>query len=720
MKKYLHVATALLTILLVTFSGFAQQVDPNKKLKSASLAGTTGLFTVWDAETLRGREANFSIGVSRYNRDPGELEILTFPLTGAFGLSDRLEVFGGINTQKRTYQYNFQTYRVSPGQPSLPSTTKLGQVLFSNEAPFMDVPTSSDLGNIDLGVKFSLLSENRGNALALALTGFSSFPTKTSYTDLNRGLSTGDFQGGFGLLLSKRASKVVQIHFNTGFNFVGSPDADGGGALADLQNEFLYKFGAAFPAYGRVQFVAELDGKMYLGDEGTGGINPVNPVDLIFGLKTYPAKWFSISGGYRATINHIEKDVANQIYPAPTNGFVFQLAAGKRRNDPPTVTCQAVNASILQEDKSAVRASAIDPDGDILTYSWSTTGGKIDGSGDTVTFDASNIAPGKYTLTVTVSDRHDHEVTCSTDITVLKRNVAPVVSIAPTSASITQGESVALKATASDANNDQLTYTWTVNGQPLAANTPTITFGTEGRKPGQYAVVVAASDGEATANATSNITVKEYIKPNQAPRVDCVTTTADVASGQTVELRANGSDPDNDNLTYTWTATSGTVRGSGSTATYNASGVTAGNYTVTVTVDDGRGSKASCSMTVRVSERVLLTREGKVPCGYFATGSRVMDNCAKAALDDLAVRMKNDPRLFARIIGYTDGSKSEGSQKTLGEKRAKVVSAYLEKKGVDASRLTVVDEGANNPVGDNKTAAGRKLNRRVEIELTAR
>jgi len=137
-------------------------------------------------------------------------------------------------------------------------------------------------------------------------------------------------------------------------------------------------------------------------------------------------------------------------------------------------------------------------------------------------------------------------------------------------------------------------------------------------------------------------------------------------------------------------------------------------------VDDGRGGKASCSMTVNVSERVLLTRDGEKPCGYFGSGSRVLDNCAKAALDDLATRMKNEPRLYARIMGYTDGSGYEASLKTLGERRAKIVSEYLENKGVDPSRMMVVDEGANNPVGDAKTAAGRKLNRRVEIELTSR
>ena len=400
-----------------------------------------------------------------------------------------------------------------------------------------------------------------------------------------------------------------------------------------------------------------------------------------------------------------------------SSGIVFRL--GRKNLSPPSVTCSSSKSSIIQEETTEIQAKAFDPDGGKMTYSWNASGGKVVGSGESATFDSTGLAPGKYTVTVTVSDGKFSAI-CTQDVTVLKRNVAPVVSIEPSSGNITQGDSLPMRCVASDGNNDPLTYAWTVNGQPLAANVNTITFGTEGRNPGQYTVACAVTDGEATTTANSAVTVKEYIRPNQPPRVDCLTTTVDVASGQTVELKANASDPDNDNLKFTWTATSGTVSCSGSTATYNASGVTAGNYTVNATADDGRGGKASCSMTVRVSERVLLTREGKRPCGYFATGGRVLDNCAKAALDDLAVRMKNDARLQAKIIGYTDGSRYETSLKNLGERRAKAVSAYLEKKGVDPSRLVVVDEGANNPVGDNKTAAGRKLNRRVEIELTAR
>ena len=132
-----------------------------------------------------------------------------------------------------------------------------------------------------------------------------------------------------------------------------------------------------------------------------------------------------------------------------------------------------------------------------LTYSWNASGGKIDGTGDTATFNATGLAPGKYTVTSTVADTKKHEASCSAEITVLKRNVAPTVSVEPSSFSITQGESANLRCIATDGNNDPLTYAWTVDGQRLAAEGPQVTFGSEGRKPGTYSVQCTVSDGEA-------------------------------------------------------------------------------------------------------------------------------------------------------------------------------------------------------------------------------
>jgi outer membrane protein OmpA-like peptidoglycan-associated protein len=713
-SRYLRLVAAILSLLLFAFSGFAQQTK--KRWHAASLDGTSGLFKVWDAEALRQGETNWTFGWDQFQRDPGQLTIGELPVGAAVGLFDRLEVFGGLDLQRHITADNIAFYRVSPLSTPRPATTPTGFTYFSYDAPFIDVPESTGLSDIHLGLKFNMMSERRGDPVSLALVGLGVFPGQLETAGLNRGLSNGAFKGGLSFLVSKTAAEFMRFHVNVGYNYVTDP-AVGDAHLADLKNEIIYRVGAEFPPNTRYRIIAELDAAR-LGYYGSGPLtqNPRNPMDLIFGLRVYPKEWLSFGAGYQASLDHIDDNDFTGALKGGYNGFVVQGTLATRKNDPPTVACAVAKQTILQTESTTIRANAVDPDGDVLTYTWSATGGKLSGTGDTATFDATDVAPGKYTVTATVADKK-HQATCTTEITVLKRNYPPTAKLEPPSATVTQGDGVNFRCLASDANNDPLTYTWTVDGQRLAATGPQIAFGTEGRKPGNYKVNCNVTDGEASADAASNVTVNERIIPNQPPTIECLTTTLDVASGGSIELRARAADPDNDKLTYSWSSTGGTVSGTGETAVFNASGVRAGNYTVTTTVDDGRGGKASCSMMVYVSELISVTKEN---CGYFTPGGARVDNCAKAILDDLAVRMKNDPKLRANIIGYTDGSRSEKSRKTLGERRAKNVAAYLEKQGVEASRMMITNGGANKPVGDDKTAAGRKLNRRVEIELTAR
>ena len=69
------------------------------------------------------------------------------------------------------------------------------------------------------------------------------------------------------------------------------------------------------------------------------------------------------------------------------------------------------------------------------------------------------------------------------------------------------------------------------------------------------------------------------------------------------------------------------------------------------------------------------------------------------------------------IRGYTDNIGSEKANKTLSEKRAKVVKNYLVARGVSASRLRTVGYGESSPIADNKTADGRAMNRRIEFKV---
>lgn len=69
------------------------------------------------------------------------------------------------------------------------------------------------------------------------------------------------------------------------------------------------------------------------------------------------------------------------------------------------------------------------------------------------------------------------------------------------------------------------------------------------------------------------------------------------------------------------------------------------------------------------------------------------------------------------ITGHTDSSGSEAWNRQLSLARAKAVASHLEKRGIDARRLTVAGAGSSHPVADNATRYGRGQNRRIEFRL---
>jgi len=103
---------------------------------------------------------------------------------------------------------------------------------------------------------------------------------------------------------------------------------------------------------------------------------------------------------------------------------------------------------------------------------------------------------------------------------------------------------------------------------------------------------------------------------------------------------------------------------------------------------------------------------------HFEPGSARLTNIAKAILDDVALRMKQEPTATAIVIGYTDDREATGPNADLDRRRAEAVRDYLvTRHGIDPSRITVEGRDAREPVGDNSTAEGRLKNRRVVIRL---
>ncbi|MFN2443643.1 MAG: OmpA family protein, partial [Thermoanaerobaculia bacterium] len=103
---------------------------------------------------------------------------------------------------------------------------------------------------------------------------------------------------------------------------------------------------------------------------------------------------------------------------------------------------------------------------------------------------------------------------------------------------------------------------------------------------------------------------------------------------------------------------------------------------------------------------------------HFEAGSARLTNIAKAILDDVALRMQQEPRATAVVIGYTDNREQTGPNADLDRRRAEAVRDYLvSRHGIDPSRITVEARGMQDAIGDNSTAEGRLRNRRVVIRL---
>jgi OOP family OmpA-OmpF porin len=69
------------------------------------------------------------------------------------------------------------------------------------------------------------------------------------------------------------------------------------------------------------------------------------------------------------------------------------------------------------------------------------------------------------------------------------------------------------------------------------------------------------------------------------------------------------------------------------------------------------------------------------------------------------------------IEGHTDNVGSVSFNKRLSQQRTDAVKKFFLSRDIDVSRLTAIGYGPERPIADNKTAAGRAKNRRVEFKL---
>ena len=100
----------------------------------------------------------------------------------------------------------------------------------------------------------------------------------------------------------------------------------------------------------------------------------------------------------------------------------------------------------------------------------------------------------------------------------------------------------------------------------------------------------------------------------------------------------------------------------------------------------------------------------------FAAWKDDLTQSSMAVLDDVARQLNDAPSIKVEISGHTDNGGSYTRNVRLSLARAEAVRAYLIMRGVSADRLIARGYGPDRPTTSNATAAGRALNRRVEMK----
>lgn len=105
----------------------------------------------------------------------------------------------------------------------------------------------------------------------------------------------------------------------------------------------------------------------------------------------------------------------------------------------------------------------------------------------------------------------------------------------------------------------------------------------------------------------------------------------------------------------------------------------------------------------------------------FKTNSSEITAESMAQLTNMVAISKAYPTAQFKIGGYTDNTGAADKNKALSQKRADAVAAKIKSMGAAAASIVGAEGyGPEHPIGDNATAEGRAMNRRVSVRVKAK
>ena len=171
------------------------------------------------------------------------------------------------------------------------------------------------------------------------------------------------------------------------------------------------------------------------------------------------------------------------------------------------------------------------------------------------------------------------------------------------------------------------------------------------------------------------------------PKITCSASPASLRAGESASISCDAVSPDNRPINITYVANGGKLSSNRNQATLDTTDVGPGPISVRATAFDDRQLSASTVVTVNVEAPApAMPTAQKLMELDFKPGSGYVDNRSKAVLDDVALKLQQDPNLTAVLSGSADA----GEPRSMALQRAQNAMTYLTKsKGIDPQRIQV-------------------------------
>ena len=186
---------------------------------------------------------------------------------------------------------------------------------------------------------------------------------------------------------------------------------------------------------------------------------------------------------------------------------IFLIISCAPANEPPVISSLTADKELVNTSGSClVSCVASDPDGDELSYTWSTSSGNISGEGAVVTW----VAPeevGAYTITVKVTDSRRGEATAQLTLDVAVNHPPVIESLTADPPAVNRGRTSTIECVASDPDDDELSYSWSTEEGDISGQGATVTWAAPSTC-GTYTITVTVADGRGEeASQALSITV---------------------------------------------------------------------------------------------------------------------------------------------------------------------------------------------------------------------